>query len=330
MKMKAHVSLLLLSLLILACSPKGNQDKSQHQNFEKKSSMSVNSSTETETYTRKEIIYGRTYGTALTMDVFAPKKNANGLGIVLFISEGWYSEREKIEYNIPIYVDEFIKHGYTVFAVIHGSNPKFSLQENYEHAKRAVRFIRHHAASFGIHANKLGATGDSAGGHLSLLVGSDESVGDTSSDDPVEKESCKVQCVVAFFPPTDFFNWGKPNQKMLGKHPKVSLKGAFTFYELDSSSNSLQVVTDVDKITRIVKKLTPIEQVNERTSPTLIVYGDKDSFIPIQQSQALSARLQQLHVPTKTIVEKGGEHDEATIKNNISETLVWFDEYLKK
>lgn len=321
--------LLLITLTLTACNQNDQREKSNKQNFNEKTEMQFNTTTNTENYTRRETIYGRTYGTALTMDVFTPKKNSNGLGIVLFISEGWYSEREKTEYNIPIYIDQFIKNGYTVFAVIHGSNPKFSLQENYEHAKRAVRFIRHNAKEFGINPNKIGATGDSAGGHLSLLVGSDKGTEDKNSEDPIERESCKVQTVVSFFPPTDFFNWGKADNKMLGNHPTVSLKGAFTFYELDSTTNSLEQVTDQTKIYAIVNDLSPIYQVNENTSPTLIVYGDKDSFIPIQQSQSLAKRLQELKVPTETIVEKGGEHDEITIKNNLGQAILWFDKYLK-
>lgn len=322
---KIHFTLISFLILCFSCQEKKGNDPNKIIN----KTVEFTVEKENKNFNRKEVIYGRTYGTALTMDVFTPKENSNGLGIVLFISEGWHSEREKTEYNIPIYIDQFIKNGYSVFAVIHGSNPKFSLQENYEHAKRAVRFIRHNAKEFGINPNKIGATGDSAGGHLSLLVGSDKGTEDKSSEDPIEHESCKVQTVVAFFPPTDFFNWGKTGNKMLGNHPKVSLKGAFTFYELDSTTNALEQVIDETKIYSIVKDLSPIYQVNENTSPTLIVYGDKDSFIPIQQSQSLAKRLKELKVPTETIVEKGGEHDEITIKNNIEEAISWFDRYLK-
>ncbi len=320
---------LLATMILTACQQNCQQENSNDPTMNIKTGMHFNSATETKTYIREEIIYGRTYGTALTMDVFRPKGNHNGLGIVLFISEGWYSAREKTEYNIPIYVDEFIKNGYTVFAVIHGSNPKFSLQENVDHAKRAVRFIRHHASEFGVNPDKIGATGDSAGGHLSLLVGSDKGTEDESSDDPIERQSCKVQTIVAFFPPTDFFNWGTEGNNMFGNHPTVSLKGAFTFYELDTSTNSLEQVIDKTKILAIVKDLSPIYQVNETMPPTLIVYGDKDSFIPIQQSQSLVKRLQALNVPTDELVEIGGEHDEMTIKNNMGQAIGWFDKYLK-
>ena len=78
-------------------------------------------------YTRQEdVIYGRKYGTALTMDVFTPKENANGAAVVLCISGGWVSDHEKIQ---PMFVSELLHHGYTCFAVVHGSQPKFTIPE---------------------------------------------------------------------------------------------------------------------------------------------------------------------------------------------------------
>lgn len=48
-------------------------------------------------FTRKEdVVYGRKYGTALTMDVFTPKENANGAAVVWVISGGWFSAHEAI------------------------------------------------------------------------------------------------------------------------------------------------------------------------------------------------------------------------------------------
>ena len=122
-------------------------------------------------YSRKEVIYGRTYGLALTMDVFTPRQNANGAGVIVCVSEGWYSDPANIEPNIPRYVAPLIAKGYTVFAVCHGSNPKFALPEIIEQTHRAVRFIRSKASDFGVDPGRIGITGDSAGGHLSLMMG---------------------------------------------------------------------------------------------------------------------------------------------------------------
>lgn len=325
----SHYLRTLIVIITLAACNRPSPQASNNQHFNKKVAMNLNQRAESETYTRQEVIYGRTYGTALTMDVFQPKGHSNGRGIMLFISEGWYSEREKTEYNIPIYIERLIARGYTVFAVVHGSNPKFSLQENYDHAQRAVRFIRHFAKTFGIDGDKLGAIGDSAGGHLSLLLGSEGTGGAPDAEDSVSQESCRVQAVVAFFPPTDFFNWGEEGHRMFGQHPKVPLKGAFTFYEPDTTTNSLELVNNPQQIEAIVRRLSPIYQVNTHTCPTLIVYGDADSFIPVQQSKSLARRLETLGVVRRVVVEKGGEHDEHTIIHNLDAAIDWFNTYLK-
>ena len=74
-------------------------------------------------FTRKEdVVYGRKFGTALTMDVFTPKANANGAAIIWVVSGGWFSAHEAIN---PAAIDELLKRGYTVFAVVHGSQPRY-------------------------------------------------------------------------------------------------------------------------------------------------------------------------------------------------------------
>src|SRR5262249_59797535 len=120
-------------------------------------------------HTRKEdVIYGRKFGTALTMDVFTPKENANGAGVIFCVSGGWLSSHEAINTNA---MKEFLKRGYTVFAVVHRSQPKFNLEEIVQDMHRAVRYIRYHAKEFNIDPDRLGITGGSAGGHLSLMQG---------------------------------------------------------------------------------------------------------------------------------------------------------------
>jgi acetyl esterase/lipase len=65
------------------------------------------------TFTRTEdVIYGRAFGTALTLDVFRPEQ-PNGLGVIYVVSGGWYSAHEFIT---PKVAQPLLNHGYTVFA----------------------------------------------------------------------------------------------------------------------------------------------------------------------------------------------------------------------
>jgi acetyl esterase/lipase len=113
-------------------------------------------------FTRQEdVIYGCKYGTALTMDVFRPRGDANGAGIIMVVSGGFFSSHEAI--NVA-FARPLLDRGYTVFAVVHGSQPRYQVPEIIQDMHRAVRFIRYHARDYGIDPERLGITGASAGG----------------------------------------------------------------------------------------------------------------------------------------------------------------------
>src|SRR5262245_25087425 len=164
-------------------------------------------------YDRKEdVIYGRKFGTALTMDVFTPRKDPKGVGIVLVISGGFFSAHERIN---PIFIRPMTDGGYTVCAVVHGSQPRYTVPEIVQDMNRAVRFIRHHAKEYRIDPARIGIAGASAGGHLSLMLGTAGDNGDPNAKDPVDRESSRVQAVACFFPPTDFLNYGRPGNRKI-------------------------------------------------------------------------------------------------------------------
>jgi acetyl esterase/lipase len=283
---------------------------------------------ETDSFTRKkDVIYGRKYGVALTMDVFTPKEKTNGAGIIFCVSGGWFSSHDNI--NAGMY-KEFLNRGYTVFAVVHGSQPKFNLEEILQDMNRAVRYIRYHAKDFHIDPNRLGITGGSAGGHLSLMQGVAGDKGDPKAKDPVDQTSSRVQAVACVFPPSDFLNWGEKGKLMLGTHPIVPVAGAFAFYEQDKTSRELVVITDQEKRKEIGRKVSPIYHISAESPPTLIVHGDQDKLVPLEQAERFIARLKEAGVPAELIVKPGGGHDGPTVQFAMPKIADWFDKYLKK
>ncbi|KAJ3061153.1 hypothetical protein HK102_009218, partial [Quaeritorhiza haematococci] len=91
------------------------------------------------TYERKEdVVYGRKYGTALTMDVFKPKAGAKGVGVIFMASGGFFSSHEMIQ---PVFLKPFLDRGYTVFAVVHGSQPRFQVDEIVAAVTEAYGFL---------------------------------------------------------------------------------------------------------------------------------------------------------------------------------------------
>ena len=201
-----------------------------------------------------DVIYGRKFGTALTMDVFTPKQ-ANGAAVVFLVSGGFFSSHEAIN---PKALGPFLDRGYTVFAVVHGSQPKFTLTEIVSDVNRAVRFIRHHAQDYAIDPGRIGVTGASAGGHLSLMLGTAGEAGDPQAKDPVDRESSRVRAVACFFPPTDFLHFGDPGRELFRPtdHQRP-YRPAFDYRELDPSSNLWVAVTDEAKLREITREVSP-------------------------------------------------------------------------
>jgi acetyl esterase/lipase len=262
----------------------------------------------------EDVIYGRKHGVALTMDVFKPEQT-NGFGIVLMVSGGFFSAKEMIN---PAFCQAFLDRGYVVFAVLHGSQPKYTIPEIVQDIHRALRFIHHHAAAYGVRADKLGITGASAGGHLSLTMGTQGGPGKPEAKDPIDRESSAVAAVACFFPPTDFLNYGAPGEDAVGVGILKDFKPAF-----GPRSDT------VEGRQQLGREISPANFVTAQTAPTLIIHGDADKLVPIQQAQAFLERARGAGVPARLIVREGKLHGWPEMGADMAILAGWFDEHLR-
>ncbi len=281
-----------------------------------------------EAFTRTEdVIYGRKYGTALTLDVFTPKQNANGAAIVWVVSGGWFSAHEAVNAGS---IAEYLRRGYTVFAVVHGSQPKFTIPEVLEDMHRSVRFIRSRAEQYQIDPERIGITGGSAGGHLSLMQGTAGTMGKPDAKDPIDRLSSRVQAVACFFPPTDFLNYGKPGENALGRGVLKNFRAPFDFHELDNMTRSFVPITDEERILTIGRAISPVNHVTNDDPPTLIIHGDADLLVPIQQAELIINKLKEAGVASELVVKKGAAHGWPELGKDIQILVDWFDKHLAK
>lgn len=275
-----------------------------------------------------DVVYGRKHGVALTMDVITPE-NPNGLGVVFVVSGGWVSDYEMI--NV-----EFLKgiwrRGYTVFAVVHGSQPKYTIPEIIEDLHRSVRFIRYHAKDYGIDPDRIAIAGGSAGGHLSLIIATSGGAGNAEAPDPVDRESSKVQAVACFFPPTDFLNYGEEGRDLnvALEEELAPFKAPFDFIELEKKTGRLIHIVDPERRLEIAKNISPITHVSEDDPPTFIFHGDKDPLVPIQQSLRMKEALEAAGVEVKLVIREGQGHGWEGWLEDMEHFSDWFDKHLKK
>ena len=279
------------------------------------------------TYRRTEdVVYGRKFGSALTFDVFRPRERANGLGVVAVMSGGWYSDHRMID---PGVMQGWTDRGYTVFAVVHGSQPRYTIPEIVGDMNRAVRFIRVHAAEYGVDPDQLAITGSSAGGHLSLMIGTAGGPGDPNAADPVDRASSRVQAVACFFPPTDFLNYGKPGETAIGEGTLKDYAAPFDFQTFDEGRKRFERITDRAEVERIARAISPITHATADDPPTLIVHGDADLLVPIQQSEILVAKLKASGVDAQLITKPGAVHGWRGMDRDLATFADWFDAHLR-
>jgi acetyl esterase/lipase len=263
----------------------------------------------------EDVIYGRKFGTALTLDVLQPTAKNNGYGVVFMVSGGWFSAHDAI--NPKMYAP-LLDRGYTIFAVVHGSQPRFIITEITEDIHRAIRFIRTNAAQWGVQPEKLGITGGSAGGHLSLTMATKGRPGNPEAKDPIDRASSAVQAVACFFPPTDFLNYGTPGEDAVGVGILKNFKPAFG-PESDTAEGRQ----------RLGKEISPINFITPQLPPTLIFHGDADKLVPLQQAESFVARAQAVGATAKLVVKPGAAHGWADMQQDVNAFADWFDEHLR-
>lgn len=262
----------------------------------------------------QDIIYHKTEGVALTMDVFIPEK-PNGAGVIKIVSGGWKSTHEKVtdDYSKP-YTD----HGYTVFAVVHGSQPRYKVRDIMGFMHRAVRYIRFHADRWNIDPDRIGVTGASAGGHLSLILATKGGLGDPEAEDPIDRASSEVQAAAVFYPPTDYRNWAEPGDMAVGVGKQARWQPAF--------GPESQTVKGREELGHA---MSSIYHIKADTAPVFIIHGDLDPIVPLFQSESFGKKAKRFGVPFQLVVKKGAKHG---WKNRIDDELqfvAWFQEHLQ-
>jgi acetyl esterase/lipase len=260
------------------------------------------------------------------MDVFTPKEGANGLGVIWVVSGGWFSAHEAVN---PAIFAPLLKRGYTVFAVVHGSQPKYTIPEILSDMNRATRYIRYHAKDYKIDPERLGISGGSAGGHLSLMQGLAGDEGNKTAKDPVDQTSSRVGAVACFFPPTDFLNYGEEGNNAIGRGILAPFRAAMDFHEFNKDTHAFERITDEDRIAELGRSISPITFASSDDPPTLIIHGDADKLVPIQQAEILVAKLKDAGVPAKLVVKTGAGHGWANLPKDVETLADWFDEHLK-
>lgn len=263
----------------------------------------------------QDVIYHKTEGVALTMDVFIPD-NPNGAAVIKIVSGGWKSSHDRVKDD---YSKPYTDHGYTVFAVVHGSQPRYKVRDIMGFMHRAVRYIRFNADRWNIDPNRIGVTGASAGGHLSLILATKGGPGDPEAKDPIDRASSAVQAAAVFYPPTDYRNWAEPGDMAVGVGKQARWQPAF-----GPESETAEGREELGHA------MSSIYHINRETAPVYIIHGDSDPIVPLFQAESFGKKAQRFGVPFELVVKKGAKHGWPNRIDDEPQFVAWFDKHLLK
>jgi len=266
------------------------------------------------------VVYGMYSGLALLMDIYHPEK-PNGYGLVHISGSGWTAPLSldarplKESAHAKIEGDPLVEAGYTLFTINHRAVPRFQYPAAVEDAQRAVRFIRHHAETYGIVPDRIGAIGGSSGGHLVSMLGVLDGKGDPDDESPINRLSASVQCVVARATPANFLQG-------VSKGNRALFLGASMKPDADPGSLEYRRALDA----------SPVTHVTPDAPPFFLIHGDADDVVPIERSEEFADRLRKVGVETKLLRIPGVGHGPTAVKPpEIAVQIVeWFDTHLRK
>ena len=133
---------------------------------------------------------------------------------------------------------------------------------------------------------------------------------------------CSLDCIVT--------GGGAHGEEALGAGILKNFKAPFDFVQLDQVTRAYYVIPDQGRRREIGKQISPVYHVTDKAPPTLIVHGDADTLVPIQQAELMIEKLKEHKVPCELAVKPKAGHGWPGLDKDFVLLADWFDRYLAK
>jgi acetyl esterase/lipase len=215
----------------------------------------------------------------LPQDATGPKRP-----LVVWIHGGGWSGGNKSGVGVLWLMD----HGYTVASVEYRFSDKALFPAQIQDCQAAIRWLRAHADEYNLDAAHIGVGGDSAGGHLVLMLGMTGGKNIFPKIGGNEDQSDRVQAVCDFYGPADF-------NTVLDQFAHSQTRSGFNFSNgADPYSRLIGVRLGTDAAKG--EAVSPVHYVSPDVPPVLILHGTNDPAVPFAQSEEMLADLRQAKV----------------------------------
>ncbi len=204
------------------------------------------------------------------LDLFLPKDARGPLPLLIWVHGGGWKNGSKD--GCPPLRKGYVQRGYAVASINYRLSGHAVFPAQIEDCKAAIRWLRAHAGEYGTDPKRIGVWGSSAGGHLVALLGTSGDVKEFDVGGNLD-QSGRVQAVCDYYGPTDF--------KVFVTTPR------YESHASASSPEALLLGGAVLENEEKARRVNPIEYVSGDDPPFLIVHGDEDRTVPLNQSSLL-------------------------------------------
>lgn len=221
----------------------------------------------------RDVLFAAPDGHKLRMDLYVPK-TARPAPVVLWIFGGGWRFGSK---GYHVNVRDLTSVGIAVASIQYRLSNKAVYPAQLEDCRAAAQWLRVNGSRYGIDACRMGVSGESAGGQLAALLAATEG-------------RPRIRAVCALYPPTDIIDLGR----LYAKPGRLSLIDRLLGGPVEEKLN-------------LAADASPIDHVRPSLPPFLIIHGERDRVVPLQQSERLFCALADAGVETQFIVvpEKG-------------------------
>lgn len=258
---------------------------------------------------KKDVEYGRIGDRPLLLDLYLPQEATARAPVVVWVHGGGWSKGSKD--RCP--ATWLTEHGYAVASIGYRLTDEARWPAQIDDCRAAVRWLRSHADEYHLDGKHVGAWGGSAGGHLVALLG--------TLDAPAgEVVSSRVQAVCDWFGPSD----------LLTMPPNVLTAGR-TEADLAKSNGAKLLGGTVRDRPELAKQASALYHVSADDPPFLIMHGDQDGSVPLEQSRRLYDQLKTAGVTTTLKVLAGAAHGGKAFQTDESRNtiLTFFNQHLR-
>jgi acetyl esterase/lipase len=257
-----------------------------------------------------DIEYAHPGNESLKLNLARPKDSSSPVPAIVCIHGGGFRAGDRKGWDGRCRM--LAERGYIAVTVEYRLAPKHQFPDAVEDCKAAVRWLRLNAAKYHVDPDRIGVTGDSAGGHLAQFLGVTGDVHDFDGDQNPGPSS-RVSCVVNFYGPSDL-------TRSYGR----SVDAAEVL--------PLFLGGDVEHERRRHVLASPLYWVTPNAAPTLLIHGTDDKYVNYEQATWIHDKLKAAEVEAQLLTLQGAGHgfkgDDA--KKAEAAMVAWFDGHLKK